>query len=88
MEEACILLLIFRAALLPTEACLLFSRDPRNSILLGRNAGFRKKDLWKARKTACQIGSAVGGAGLALVLISTAIFADRSLNSPGTPSYS
>ena len=78
MEEACILLPFFRAALLLTRACLLFSRDPRNSILLGRNAGFRKKDLRKARKTACQIGSAVGGAGLALVLISTAILLTKA----------
>ena len=88
MEEACILLPFFRAALLLTGACLLFSSDPRNSVLLGKVAGIRKMDLGKALKTACQIGSTVDGAGLALVLISTAIFADRSLNNPGTPSYS
>ena len=68
MEEACIFMMIFGAALLLAALRLCLAKDPRKSVLLAKVQGVEKMPLSKARKLAFEIGAAVGGVGLALVI--------------------
>ena len=68
MREAFLLLLIFGAALLLAAARLLYARDPRKSIFLSRVPGAEKMTIEKARKTSREIGIAVAGVGMAVVV--------------------
>ena len=68
MAEAYLFLIIFGAALLLAAASLWFSKDPRNSVLLGRMPGIGKMEKEEAVRTARIIASAVAGVGLALIV--------------------
>ncbi len=68
MENALIFMLIFGIVLLLAAAGLWFSRDPRQSPLLGRVAGIEKMGKAKAQKIAREIAGCVAAVGLAIVL--------------------
>ena len=68
MENAFISLLIFGVLLLLSAAGLAFSKDPRQSPLLGRVVGIEKMSKDQARKLAREIAGCVAAAGLALVI--------------------
>ncbi len=68
MENALIFMLIFGIVLLLAAAGLWFSKDPRQSPLLGRVAGIEKMGKAKAQKIAREIAGCVAAVGLAIVL--------------------
>jgi hypothetical protein len=68
MENAFIFLLIFGVLLLLTAAGLAFSKDPRQSPLLGRVVGIEKMSKEQARKLAREVAGCVAAVGLALVI--------------------
>jgi hypothetical protein len=68
MENAFIFLLIFGGLLLLTAAGLAFSKDPRQSPLLGRVVGIEKMSKEQARKLAREVAGCVAAVGLALVI--------------------
>ena len=68
MENALIFMLIFGIALLLAAASLWFSKDPRQSPLMGRVAGIEKMGKAEAQKIAREIGGCVAAVGLAIVI--------------------
>lgn len=69
MKEAALFLIIFGSILMLVGISLCIRKDPRKSILLYKVQGLEKKDVKEAKKISIEIGSAVFGAGLAIVII-------------------
>ena len=71
MENAIIFMLIFGIALLLAAASLWFSKDPRQSPLMGRVAGIEKMGKTRAQEIAREIAGCVAAVGLAIVIYCT-----------------